>query len=334
MIFMENDSIVAKLKEWQRNELKAVLATVVKTWGSSPRKAGCQLAVNINMDIVGSVSGGCVEGAVIEEAIKVMEHGQALLLEYGVSDEKAWEVGLTCGGKVTIYLEKSTPELLSVLNQTQQNMENDHTTFILRTLDENLTTLVDHEYASAHNHNIERTKIIASSMSALTKDVWLQIIAPPLKLYIVGAVHVGQHLSEFASMLGLDVHVIDPRSVFATKERFKRAHLSLLWPDVFFRDHLVDQRSAIVTLSHDPKLDDPALYAALKSDAFYIGALGSKTTHEKRAKRLKENGISDEDFKRIDGPIGMALGGKSPSEIALSIAAMLVKKMYGGAVDA
>lgn len=158
---------------------------------------------------------------------------------------------------------------------------------------------------------------------------FLNVFNPPPKLYIVGAVHIAQPLSRMAALAAFDVTVIDPRTAFATNERFPNLHLVAAWPDEALADLPLDLRTAVVTLTHDPKLDDPALIAALKSQAFYVGALGSKKTHAARAARLKAAGFDDDAIARIKGPVGLDIGAVSPAEIAVSIMAQIIETLRG-----
>lgn len=158
---------------------------------------------------------------------------------------------------------------------------------------------------------------------------FLNVFNPPPKLYVVGAVHIAQPLSRMAALTAFDVTVIDPRTAFATSERFPNLHLITAWPDEALADLPLDMRTAVVTLTHDPKLDDPALIAALRSEAFYIGALGSKKTHAARAARLKDAGFDDAAFARIRGPVGLDIGAVSPAEIAVSIMAQIIETLRG-----
>ena len=162
-------------------------------------------------------------------------------------------------------------------------------------------------------------------LEASGRDIFVQVFNPPMRMAVVGAVHIAQALAPMAVLAGFAVTVIDPRGAFATSQRFPGVELTHDWPDDALARFRPDRRTAIVTLTHDPKIDDPALVAALKSDAFYIGALGSKRTHAKRLERLKEEGVGERAFARIHGPIGLALGGRAPAEIAIAILAQIVQ---------
>ncbi len=185
-----------------------------------------------------------------------------------------------------------------------------------------------------------RDALAVAAQSALARDKsssveidgagwFLNVFNSPPKLYIIGAVHIAQPLSQMAALSGFDVTVIDPRTAFATSERFPNLHLIAAWPDEALADLPLDARAAVVTLTHDPKLDDPALVAALKSDAFYVGALGSKKTHAARGQRLKAAGFDDAAIARIHGPVGLDIGAVSPAEIAISVMAQIIERLRG-----
>ena len=176
----------------------------------------------------------------------------------------------------------------------------------------------------------EIEKIFNSSKSNIlqNEEIFVQTIKNPIKVVIVGAVHITEYLIDFAKGLNFDITIIDPRGFFASKEKFPDTKIINKWPNEAFNEIETNSRTALIALTHDPKIDDPALKYGLKKKFFYIGALGSKKTHEKRCQRLIETGIKEEEVKLINGPIGIKLGGKSPSEIALSIVAQLVSEKY------
>lgn len=183
-------------------------------------------------------------------------------------------------------------------------------------------------FFSEYKDEIE--KIFNSSKSNIlqNEEIFVQTIKNPIKVVIVGAVHITEYLIDFAKGLNFDITIIDPRGFFASKEKFPDTKIINKWPNEAFNEIETNSRTALIALTHDPKIDDPALQYGLKKKFFYIGALGSKKTHEKRRQRLIESGIKEEDVKLINGPIGIKLGGKSPSEIALSIIAQLVSEKY------
>ena len=308
--------------EWHRQGKKAALATVVQTWGSAPRPVGSQLVVSGEAEIMGSVSGGCVESAVVAESLDRLEDGTCTILEFGVSDDDAFAVGLACGGTIRIMVEpvgtgKGIPEgLLSRIVDARTArealaIETDTSDWSRRTLN------YDDRPAAFDNDK--------SGFDDQGRFLWIS--NPPLRLVVVGAVHIAQPLAEMARLTGYDVTIIDPREAFASEARFPGHSLSHDWPDAALAAHGLDHRTAVATLTHDPKIDDPALETALRTPVFYIGALGSTRTHGKRVSRLSEQGFSETEIARIDAPIGADVGAKSPAEIAVSIMAELTERL-------
>jgi xanthine dehydrogenase accessory factor len=334
-----SDDVLRAALRWRQQGRRTALATVLRTWGSSPRQPGSQLAVNEDREFVGSVSGGCVEGAVIHEALEVMASGKPKTLDFGVSDEDAWAVGLACGGKVRVYVdpvEADEERLLGDLLSAQRQRG---------------TVLVTRIGHRGHHllHPLDESEgdpsLLAAARAALARDrsevvetpageVFLQVYNPPLRMLVVGAVHIAQALAPMAAMCGFDVTVIDPRRAFASDARFPSVRLLRGWPEEVLPTLAIDHRTAVVTLSHDPKLDDPALEAALRSPAFYVGALGSRRTHAKRVARLTEKGFSEQDVARIRAPVGLDIGAVSPAEIALSALAQVVEQLRTADVEA
>jgi xanthine dehydrogenase accessory factor len=336
------DAVVAQALAWRASGRKVALATVARTWGSSPRPAGSKLAVNDVTEFVGSVSGGCIEGAVIQEALEVMETGASRVLEFGVSDETAWEVGLACGGKVEVFVEAVAPDAgrgiaRGVLEELLAARRARRGVVLVTPLDGSAHRIIslgsvasgDEPLAGAAAQVARRdqAEVIEGAGGALL----LEPHTPPLRLIIVGAVHVAQPLAEMAALSGFAVTIVDPRRAFATEARFPGQALVVGWPDAAVAELGPDARTAVVTLTHDPKLDDPALLAALGSPAFYIGCLGSKKTHGARRSRLGERGIDAAALDRLHGPVGLALGARTPAEIAVSILAQIIAALRGEA---
>lgn len=297
--------------QWHQAGHGVALATVVEIWGSAPRRAGSMLCIRDDGLFTGSVSGGCVEGDVIAAAEDTIAQGQVQKLTYGVSNTMAWEVGLACGGKISIILEPANIDLIQKAVTLRQNK----TPFAL---------LLSEEKGSV---DLVREDNAALKSDKLTPTLWEDKAAalipfnPPLSLIIIGAVHIAQALIPLAAHLGYEVTLIDPREGFAKAERFQSITILDDWPDEALSEIEINNRTAIVTLTHDPKLDDPALNQALRSDCFYIGSLGSKKTHAARLERLRSAGFTDEELDRIHGPVGLDIGAKNPEEIALSIMA-------------
>lgn len=325
---------------WRDAGRKVALATVARTWGSSPRPAGSKLAVNDAAEFVGSVSGGCIEGAVIQEALEVMATGASRVLEFGVSDETAWEVGLACGGKVEVFVEAVAPEVgrgitRGVLEELIEARHGKRPVVLVTPLDGSAHRLVpvapgesgDPVLADAVAQVARRDQ--AEVVDAAGGVFLLEPHPAPLRLLIVGAVHVAQPLAQMAALAGFAVTIVDPRRAFATAARFPGQALVVGWPDVAIAELLPDARTAVVTLTHDPKLDDPALVAALGSEAFYVGCLGSKKTHGARRVRLGEHGVGEAALDRLHGPVGLRIGARTPPEIAVSILAEIVASLRG-----
>ena len=306
---------------WAQAGRGAALATVVETWGSAPRRVGAQLAIAADGEMQGSVSGGCVEGAVVVEALEAIEDGAPRLLEYGVSDGDAFAVGLACGGKIRVLVEpvgeKAMP--FDVLGDLVRARAARQPVAYQVPLSGGVGRLVTGGYAD--RFRMDRSGVEEDG------DTFVAIHNPPLRLVIIGAVHIAQALVPMAQVAGFDAVVIDPREAFGSQARFPDAQVINDWPDAAMDTVGVDTRSAVVLLTHDPKLDDPALHVALRSDAFYIGALGSKRTHASRVARLEEAGFTAADIARINGPVGLDIGAASPPEIAVSILSQMIQAL-------
>jgi len=299
---------------WVRAGKGAALATVVETWGSAPRRVGSMLAISSDAEIEGSVSGGCVEGAVVTEALEAIADGQPRMLEYGVSDGDAFAVGLACGGTIRIWLDPigdaglSVDDLEALVAARQAR----------RAIGYRVHLASNSRWIIGEDAYPERFRQDRSGMEE-DGESFVAIHNPPLRLIVVGAVHIAQALVPMARVVGYDPVVVDPREAFASDTRFPGVQLMHDWPDEALQQIGLDARTALVLLTHDPKLDDPALHTALRSEVFYIGALGSKRTHAARVARLQAAGFSDTEITRIHGPVGLDIGASGPSEIALSI---------------
>ncbi|MGH7493382.1 MAG: XdhC family protein [bacterium] len=345
--------LIPFMLRWRERGDQIALATVTKTWGSSPRPAGAKMAVNASGEFTGSVSGGCVETAVIEEAMKILAAGEPKLLRFGVSDEQAWSVGLTCGGSIEVFVErmpllspaqtalpghdfmrawlqalaKAEPMAVATVLRGEEHILGRHMLLSAEGTihnefdDEDLTSLVRTRAASwlAREH--------AEVVTAGEREVFVESILPAPKLIIIGAVHVAVPLITLAKTLEYQVILVDPRGAFATDERFPHVdRLVRQWPDEALQEIGIDAGTCLVILTHDAKLDDPALKFALQRQPAYLGVLGSKRTHEKRIKRLKAEGISDDQLARVHAPVGLEIGASTPAEIALSIMAEIVAR--------
>lgn len=328
-----DEELFAQLRRWRAAGKRVALATVVKTWGSSPRPEGSHLAVEAGGAFVGSVSGGCIEGAVIGEAQAAIADGQPRLLEFGVSDERAWEVGLACGGRVQVFVESVNDERFERLLAERAAKR---PVIVVTRLADGAQALVAGDEVSgefeltAEQREEIRRRLRSDKSGALESSdgaLFARCYASAPRMVIVGAVHITQALAPMAAMAGFEVVVVDPRRAFATAERLPGVTVTTEWPDEALARIGLDAQTAVVTLSHDPKLDDPALIAALQSQCFYIGALGSSRTHAKRVARLTEAGLADA-IPRIHAPVGLDLGGRSPAEIAVSVLAQVIQARY------
>ena len=300
----------------------AVLATVVETWGSAPRRVGAQLVVSGSGEIEGSVSGGCVEGAVISEALEIVNSRETKLLEYGVTDGDAFAVGLACGGKIRVLLEPvggSFPKK------------------ILEELVEARARRVPVAYCVNHQKQLRKISYdgfaieMKLDQSGFLPDAqtFVAIHNPPIRIIIVGAVHIAQAIVKMFRIVGFDSIIVDPRTSFATQDRFPSEKVIADWPDEVLPKLGNDERTATIILSHDPKIDDLALEFALSSNYFYIGALGSQLTHTRRIERLANKGFSKKTLERIHGPIGLNFRASSPEEIAASILGEVLMVLRG-----
>ncbi len=320
---MQHDSIPEIALDWHRQGRGAALATVIETWGSAPRQPGSMLAVSGEGEIMGSVSGGCVEGAVVAEALDSLRDGQPRLLTYGVSDENAFAVGLACGGTIRILLEpvgRGMPE--AMLEQIVAARAS------RRALAYGITPEGWARRLLGPSEAPERFRADRSGMEDTGE--FIALFNPPLRLMIVGAAHIAQALVPMARLAGFDPVLIDPREAFASAARFPDTTLVHDWPDEALAAQGLDARCAVVTLTHDSKLDDPAIEAALRSDCFYLGCLGSTRTHAKRLERLRAAGFPEAALARIHAPVGLDIGAKTPAEIAVSVLAQVIGVLRKG----
>ena len=332
--------ILPDLDRWHVENKSIALATVIQTWGSSPRRTGAKMALTPDGKIAGSVSGGCVEGAVFEAGVEVLASNRPQLLHFGVADETAWEVGLACGGSIDIFVKPLDPGFLRTLRPVLAEEEPAAVATVVRGPDplvgkEMLVREAGHTAGSIGDEldetavRLARAALAAGepgrAMLSENVEVFLDVFMPPPTLIAVGGVHIAVALMKLAKALGYRTVVIDPRSAFSSVERFPDVDSLLsLWPDEAFQQIPITRSTAIAMLTHDPKLDDPALALALGSPAFYVGALGSKATQAKRRQRLLAEGVSEEQLRRLRGPIGLQIGAKTPEEIAISIMAEIV----------
>jgi xanthine dehydrogenase accessory factor len=295
---------------------------------------GSHLVVTDVGYFTGSVSGGCIDAAVVEEARAVMTDGRPRTLEFGVSDEQVWDAGLACGGSVRVYVEPiENTELFSALLVLRANK---NPAVLVTRLSDGCQSLVSEKTIlgslapiSPRIEQIREYLDVEDSVLAnwSGEQYFLRSYPAPFRLVIIGAVQIAQVLSRMAMLMGFDVCVVDPRRAFAMPERFPDVTVLLDWPDEALPMLTLDRRSAVIALSHDPKLDDPSLSMAMDSECFYIGALGSARTHARRKERLSAAGY-EEKVGRIFGPIGLPLGGRSSAEIAVAILAQIVQQRH------
>jgi xanthine dehydrogenase accessory factor len=332
--------LLSVIESFLDKDQKFAQATVIKTWGSAPRPIGSIMLICENGTMAGSVSGGCVEGAIVKQAQEVLKTMQPKLLSFGVTDDEAWSVGLSCGGSIQVFVEPfiafTDAEIWKILRglllinegsvlATQLNEVRNNTFIVLpngNIIGKNKEEIIKSPALRAYN---ERN---TQSFESETGEKWfLNIIPPKHKLIIVGAAHITVDLVHLAHYFGFETIVIDPRGIFASKTDFTTPPdvLHIDWPIEILPNITLDAYTYTVLLTHDPKIDDQALHILLKSEIAYIGCLGSKKTHEKRVKRLLETGFTETEIKKIHAPIGIEINAKSAREIALSIISELIK---------
>ncbi|HSM55860.1 MAG TPA: XdhC/CoxI family protein [Candidatus Sulfomarinibacteraceae bacterium] len=333
--------IIADVDRWLDQQHPVALATVVETWGSAPRGVGAKMALTPDGQLSGSVSGGCVEGAVFEAGVETLATGQAQLLSFGVADETAWDVGLACGGQIEVFVEAMDDVFSSARRWLNEERAGAVATVIKgppALLGKKL--LVDDAGVTESTLPAELAAEVAeATQEALNKgarlryapdrnpgvELFIDVIQPPETLVMVGGVHIAVALTAIAKTVGYRTIVVDPRRAFGSDERFPHVdRLIKAWPDEAFQDIILNSATAVAMLTHDPKIDDPALKAVLPSPAFYVGALGSTRTHEKRRRRLLDDGLSPDLVNRIQSPIGLDIGARTPEEIAVAVMAEVI----------
>jgi xanthine dehydrogenase accessory factor len=323
------------LQEYERLAATGTVgrAVVTRVWGSAPRTEGANLIATADGRMAGSVSGGCVEGAVVEAIGEAIAEGKPRVLDFTVTHERAWEVGLACGGSIAVFVE---PEVRPELLQAARGNEGVVIASViggaapLGRPDEAIAAAVAAEAREALASLTSRVATV--TMPAGEVSVFLEVYPRQPTLFIIGGVHIAEALCRLARPLGYRTVVADGRAAFLTRERFPDADLLVqAWPEDAFREVGIDEATCICVLSHDPKFDEPALDAALRSPAAYIGAIGSRKTQEIRRERLRTAGFTSGEIARLHGPIGMDLGGRQPGEIALAILAEITAVRHGRA---
>ena len=323
--------VLQAARSWLDQDGRVALATVVGTWGSAPVGVGGQMVVAPDGRFEGSVSGGCVEGEVIAEAEDILADGKPKTLTFGVADETAWQVGLPCGGQIKVFIERldeaSGPALLDRAIKARSTRRG----LVIRTrLDDGRREFFERE-DDRGDEQVRQHFANGESELQETPDgeVFLHALVPPARVLVIGATHIGQILAQLVKLAGYEVVVIDPRTAFAAETRFPGIRLDTEWPQDTIPKIGLDPYTAVVALAHVGHIDDEALKLAMRSDCFYVGALGSKRNHAKRMQRLKEAGFADAEIGRINSPIGINIGAQSPPEIAIAIMAQLVLALRG-----
>jgi xanthine dehydrogenase accessory factor len=321
--------VLETLERWTREGLRVATATVIQTERSAPRDPGAVLAVSEKGEVAGSVTGGCVEPAVYEEARAVLAGGPPKLVQYGIADDEAFEVGLPCGGTVHIFVDALESPLVPPIADAIRAERPIALTMNVagpRIGEKQLVygdSTEDGEVATKARDLLARGETAVVTIG--DDEVFVSSFAPRPRMYVFGAIDFASALASIGRFMGYRVTVCDARAKFVTPERFPDVdELVVDWPDRFLASAPVDARTAICVLTHDDKFDVPILKQALSGPAGYIGAMGSRRTTERRAERLRAEGLSDEDLARVHAPIGLPIGSRSPEEVAVAIAAEIV----------
>lgn len=329
---------IEEIKKWSAIEGPIAISRVIKTWGSSPRPMGSMMFINSDGRMIGSVSGGCVEGAVVKKSLEVISSRAPRRLEFGVSDEEAWSVGLSCGGSIQVFLQSCDFSRDPVWSQLLSNQESNKSSILVSSLDEKLVlnSLVN-EKGEVVGDSLS-SEILEEANKAYTErtnktinhegvNYFIQVFPRKSILLAIGAAHITVDLVALGKNFGFETIVIDPRGYFAQNIVFSESPDQLIeaYPSEVLNDIPLDAYTFCTILSHDPKIDDNALQILLKSKVGYIGALGSRKTHAKRTNRLLEGGFSQEMIDKIHAPIGMPIHAKSAKEIALAILGEIIK---------
>ena len=317
--------ILAELDRWRAQGTRVALARVVATRRSAPRPVGSKLIVSQTGELAGSVSGGCVESEVVEAARDVLAGGEGRLLTYGISDDLALSVGLPCGGEIDVWVDEPDPDLLGRVADVAR--ENRRAVFFVdledgseRLVLEGEDDVADELIRSGHSKVIELEG----------RRVFADVFGPPPRLFVYGAVDTADALCAAAGAIGWRTIVADARARFATRERLPNAdEIIVSWPEEALAQVAPDHTTAILVLTHDDKFDVPLLVGALASEAYYIGALGSRRNQERRRERLLEAGVDEADLDRISGPAGLDIGAHTPAETAVSMLAEIMAVRAG-----
>jgi xanthine dehydrogenase accessory factor len=316
--------ILDTLERWISEGKRAAIATVVRTDRSAPRAPGSAMAVSDAGDIAGSVTGGCVEPAVYAHAEEVLAGEPARLVNYGIADEEAFEVGLPCGGSVDIYIEPLDPRIVA---RVAEAVRSESPIAVAMTIDG--PGIGETRLVPVDDDNLLLREPLERGTSEIVTDgadeVFVSTFAPRPDMYVFGAIDHASALARVGRFLGYRVTVCDARGAFVTPERFPEVdELVVAWPHEFLASARIDRRTAICVLTHEAKFDVPALKVALESPAGYIGAMGSRRTTERRNERLREEGIGEDELSRIHAPIGLKISSSTPEEVAIAIAAEII----------
>jgi xanthine dehydrogenase accessory factor len=317
--------ILAELDRWRLRGDRVALARVVATRRSAPRPIGSKLIVSATGELAGSVSGGCVESEVVEAAREVLAGGEGRLLTYGISDDLALSVGLPCGGEIDVWVGEPDPKLLGRLAEVAR--ENRRAVFFVDLEDgterlalEGEDDVADELIRSGHSKIVELEG----------RRVFADVFGPPPRLFLYGAVDTADALCAAARAIGWQTIVADARGRFATRERLPHAdEIIVAWPEDALARVGPDHTTAILVLTHDDKFDVPLLVGALSSEAYYIGALGSRRNQERRRERLMDAGVDEAELERISGPAGLDIGAQTPAETAVSMLAEIMAVRAG-----
>jgi xanthine dehydrogenase accessory factor len=317
--------ILPELDRWRARGDRIALARVVATRRSAPRPVGSKLIVSETGELSGSISGGCVESEVVEAAREVLAGGEPRLLTYGISDDQALGVGLPCGGEIDVWVEEPDPALLEQLADVARSER--RAVFLVDLEDGQQRLVLDGDNDVAD----ELIRAGHSKVAELQgRRVFADVFGPPARLFVYGAVDTADALCAAAKAIGWRTIVADARGRFATRERLPNAdEILVAWPEEALDQVAPDHTTAIVVLTHDDKFDLPLLSGALATDAYYIGALGSRRNQERRRVRLLEAGVDESELERISGPAGLDIGAHTPAETAVSMLAEIMAARTG-----
>lgn len=347
--------VLTEIRRWQAAGETFALASVVDTSASAPMGPGAAVAVHPDGTVLGSVSGGCVEGAVVETCQEVLAGAEPRLVTYGYSDDEAFAVGLTCGGTIHVFVQAIRPDGDVDVAAIGDAVDADAPVAVATVVEgpgdvgAAMTIWPDHVDGTLGREGLD-VAVVDDARGMLAQGasgrrhygpsgqrrrdevgVFVQSFAPRPRMLVFGAIDFASAVASVGRFLGFHVTVCDAREVFATRARFPDAdEIVVDWPHRYLQATTVDQRTVICVLTHDPKFDVPVLREALQTDAGYIGVMGSRRTHEDRLERLREAGVDEDDLARLRSPIGLDLGGRTPEETAVSIAAEIVQRRWGG----